>query len=59
MMTQEEITALKQKEIIEINKRNEENEYIDLSGCSGKLSVNDFKMIKLIGKGSFGKVIKI
>ncbi len=55
-MTHEEISALKQKEIAEINKNNEDNEYIDLFGCSGKLTVKDFKLIKLIGKGSFGKV---
>ena len=56
-MTQEEISALKEKEIAEINKYNDDNEYIDLFGCSGKLTINDFKLIKLIGKGSFGKVI--
>ena len=56
LMSQEEISALKEKEIAEVNKFNEDNEYIDLFGCSGKLTINDFKLIKLIGKGSFGKV---
>jgi len=55
-MTHEEISALKEKEIAELNKYNDDNEYIDLFGCSGKLTINDFKLIKLIGKGSFGKV---
>ena len=58
-MTHEEISALKEKEIAEINKYNDDNEYIDLFGCSGKLTINDFKLIKLIGKGSFGKVLFI
>jgi hypothetical protein len=47
----EEIKALKQKVIDESN-------YISLDNCSSGFKLDDFKIVKLIGKGSFGKVRK-
>jgi hypothetical protein len=40
-----------------MNKKNEDNnDYLSISDCSSRVSFNDFKIIKLVGKGSFGKV---
>ena len=47
----------KKIELAEDSRIDENDEYINLHDCSShKISFNDFNIVKLIGKGSFGKV---
>jgi hypothetical protein len=49
IVSEDDINKLKQKVIDESN-------YIALDSCSSGFKLEDFKIVSLIGKGSFGKV---
>lgn len=42
-----------------VNAEDSDGDYIDLTACASshkKINIEDFNLVKLVGKGSFGKV---